>query len=63
MECNRDLLVNAGILDPEAELSVEDQSAIEGLNPDDLQALIRVWNDLSPDFKERHIIGTRDLIF
>ena len=63
MESNRDLFVNAGILDPEAELSVEDQSAIEGLNPDDLQALIRVWGDLSPDFKDINIRATRNLIF
>ena len=52
-QTNYDLLVQAGMVNPSADLKRDDRRLIDEIDRGDLEAMIRIWQSLPEDFKER----------
>ena len=51
---NRQKLVNAGVINPDASFSPQDNETIEGFSTQEVKVLIDVYNDLGEEFFEAY---------
>lgn len=56
-------LISAGILSPDAELSTDDQNALNSLTEAEVDTIISVKNKLGPVFFEKHVKPKAAFIF